>query len=153
MRLVRLPLSVVLLTLTLLTPARAGSGLPAVDVFIIAEVQDTGGWLALHQEVLSTPPASAKVLRATLPARTGGSRSLDIEQPKFTVGVLTTDGRAQVKVTVAGKLPPSLALAVVTPFQQAAMEIQAGQMTNEISLAYGLSIVGGRLLELYFDRP
>ena len=153
MWLLALPLSVVLLTCALLAPAQAGPGLPDVDVVIIAEVQDTGGWLALHQEVLSTPPASTKVLRATLPARTGGSRSIDIDQPKFTVGLLTTDGKAQVKVTVAGKLSPSLALAVVTPFQQAAMEIQANLMVNEITMAYGLSAVGGRLLELYFDRP
>ena len=44
-------------------------------------------------------------------------------------------------------------LSMVTPFQQAAMEIQAGLVTNEVSLAYGLSGVSGRLLELYFDRP
>jgi hypothetical protein len=131
---------------------RAAAGLPNVDVVLIAEVQDTAGWLALHQEVLSTSATSTKVLRATLPARTGGSRTIDIEQPRFTVG-LTTDGKAQVTVTVAGKLPPSLALAVVTPFQQAAMQIQAGLVVNEVGLAYGLSGVSGRLLELYFDRP
>lgn len=134
-------------------PSHAGAGLPDVDVVLIAEVRDTAGWLALHQEVLSTSASSTKVLRATLPARTGGSRSIDIEQPRFTVGLITTDGKAQVKVTVAGKLSPSLALAVVTPFQQAAMEIQAGLVGNEIGLAYGLSGVSGRLLELYFDRP
>lgn len=131
----------------------AAPGLPDVDVVVIAEVHDTTGWLALHQEVLSTPERSAKVLRATLPARTGGSRTIDIEQPRVTVGLVTTDGKAQVKVTVAGKLSPPLALAVVTPFQQAAMEIQARLVTNEIGLAYGLSGVSGRLLELYFDRP
>jgi hypothetical protein len=148
---------VLFLTCALLSSApslgEAGTGLPDVDVVLIAEVQDTAGWLALHQEVLSTPAGSTKVLRATLPARTGGSRSVDIEQPRFTVGLVTTDGKAQVKVTIAGKLPPSLALAVVTPFQQAAMEIQAGLVVNEISLVYGLSGVAGRLLELYFDRP
>lgn len=131
----------------------ASARLPDVDVVLIADVQDTAGWLALHQEVLSTPPGSSKALRATLPARTGGRRSIDIEQPRFMVGLATTDGIAQVKVTVAGKLPASLALAVVTPFQQAAMEIQAGLVSNEVGLAYGLSGVTGRLLELYFDRP
>ena len=124
-----------------------------MDVVLIAEVHDAAGWLALHQEVLSTTAGSTKVLRATLPARTGGSRTIDIEQPRFTVGLVAGDGKAQVKVTVAGKLSPSLALAVVTPFQQAAMEIQAGLVANEIGLAYGLSTVAGRLLELYFDRP
>jgi hypothetical protein len=156
-RLLALSLVVVLLTCALVAsrtaPVQAASGLPDVDVVLIAEIQDTAGWLALHQEVLSTPPGSTKVLRATLPARTGGSRSIDIEQPRFTVGVIASDGKAQVKVTVSGKLPPSLALAVVTPFQHAAMEIQAGVIANEIGLGYGLSGVGGRLLELYFDRP
>jgi hypothetical protein len=150
-------LGIVVLLSVLLAPVsgqgRAASGLPEVDVVVIAEVQDAAGWLALHQEVLSTSTQSTKVLRATLPARTGGSRSIDIEQPRFTVGLAATQGQAQVRVTVVGKLSPALALAVVTPFQQAAMEIQAGLVVNEMSLAYGLSAVGGRLLELYFDRP
>jgi hypothetical protein len=33
------------------------------------------------------------------------------------------------------------------------MEIQAGRVANEIHMAYGLSVVAGSLLELYFDRP
>jgi len=151
-------LIVMLLTCALLTVATgpsqaAPAALPDVDVVLIAEIQDATGWLALHQEVLATPGGSSKVLRATLPARTGGSRSIDIEQPRFTVGLVTADGKAQVKVTVAGRLSPTMALALVTPFQQAAMEIQAGGVVNEISFAYGLSGVSGRLLELYFDRP
>lgn len=157
MRLLAVLSRVVFLACVLLSsapaPSAAAPGLPAVDVVLLAEVQDTAGWLALHQEVLSTTPGSAKALRATLPARTGGSRSIDIEQPRFTVGVVTGDGRAQVKVTVAGKLSPALALGVVVPFQRAAMEIQAGLVANEIGLAYGLSAVAGQLLELYFDRP
>jgi hypothetical protein len=150
-------LRVILLTCAILGSVpgmgQTAPGLPDVDVVLIADVQDTAGWLTLHQEVLSTP-ATSKMLRVTLPARTGGSRSIDIEQPRFTVGLVTTkEGKGQVKVTVAGKLPASLALVVVTPFQQAAMEIHAGWVTNDISLAYGLSLVKGRLLELYFDRP
>jgi hypothetical protein len=138
-------------------PARVGAnpagGLPYVDVVLIAEVYDGAGWLALHQEVLATPTGSSKVLRVTLPARTGGSRSIDIEQPRFTVALVVAGGKAQVKVTMAGKVSPSLALGLVTPFQHAAMEIQAGVVANEISLAYGLASVAGRLLEVYFDRP
>jgi hypothetical protein len=157
-RLLTFALRVTLLTCALLASVpgsgQTAPGLPDVDVVLIADVQDTAGWLTLHQEVLSTSTTSAKVLRVTLPARTGGSRSIDIEQPRFTVGLVTTkEGKGQVKVTVAGKLPASLALIVVTPFQQAAMEIHAGWVTNDISLAYGLSLVKGRLLELYFDRP
>jgi hypothetical protein len=133
--------------------ARAGSTLPDVDVVVIAEVQDTAGWLNLHQEVLATPVGSLKRLRATLPARTGGGRSIDIDQPRFSVGLATVGGQPAVKVTVAGKVASALALTAVTPFQQAALEIQGGAVRNEITLDYGLSIVVGRLLELYFDRP
>src|SRR4051794_10172210 len=108
--------SAVLLIVMLLTcaflvaappPAQAAAAaLPDVDVVLIAEIQDAAGWLAVHQEVLATPGGSTKVLRATVPARTGGSRSIDIEQPRFTVGLATADGKAQVKVTVAGRLSP-----------------------------------------------
>lgn len=129
------------------------AALPDVDVLLIAEVQDAINWLNLHQEVLATPPGAAKVLRVILPARTGGSRTIDIEHPRFTVGLVAAGGKAQVKVTMAGKVSASQALTLVTPFQQAAMEIQAGVVNNEIGLSYGLSAVLGRLLELYFDRP
>jgi hypothetical protein len=127
--------------------------LPDVDIILIAEVRDTGNWLGLHQEVLATPAGSPKRVRVTLPARTGGSRSLDIEQPRFSVGLVTAGGKAQVKVTVAGKVPSAMALTMVTPFQNAALEIQAGVVGNEIGIEYGLSGVTGQLLELYFDRP
>jgi hypothetical protein len=127
--------------------------LPDVDVVVIAEVHETAGWLNLHQEVLATPMGSLKRLRASLPARTGGSRSIDIEQPRFSVGLVTVGGKPLVKVTVAGKVASALALTAVTPFQEAALEIQGGAVQNEIVLDYGLSAVAGRLLELYFDRP
>jgi hypothetical protein len=42
-------------------------------------------------------------------------------------------------------------LSMVTPFQQATMEIQAGMVRNEIGVSYGLSGVSWRLL--YVDRP
>ena len=135
-------------------PGRANAApLPDVDVVVIAEVQDTAGWLTLHQEVLATPTGSLKRLRASLPARTGGSRSIDIEQPRFSVGLATVGGKPLVKITVAGKVSSALALTAVTPFQEAALEIQGGGVRNEITLDYGLSMVAGRLLELYFDRP
>jgi hypothetical protein len=142
------------LVLTLPAPGRPRAApLPDVDVVLIAEVQDTAGWLTLHQEVLATPSGSLKRLRATLPARTGGGRYIDIEQPRFSVGLVTVGGKPLVKVTVAGKVPSALALTAVTPFQEAALEIQGGAVRNEVTLDYGLSVVAGRLLELYFDRP
>jgi hypothetical protein len=133
--------------------ADAADVLPDVDVVLVAEVQDAASWLALHQEVLATPLASPKTLRATLPARTGGSRTIDIEQPRFSVSLVTTGGSGQIKVSVSGKIQPALALALVTPFQDAALEIQAGLVVNELWLTYGLSSVPGRLLELHFNRP
>jgi hypothetical protein len=131
----------------------AGDVWPDVNVVLVAEIQDTVGWLTLHQEVLATPSGTSKILRATLPARTGGSRSIDIDQPRFAVDLATTGGNAQVKVSVVGKISPTLALALLTPFQDAALEVQSGLVVNELWLTYGLSTVSGRLLELHFDRP
>jgi hypothetical protein len=131
----------------------APAALPYVDVVLIAEVYDASGWVALHQEVLATPSGSTKDLHATLPARTGGGRAITIEQPKFTVALVVTGGKSLVKVTVTGKIAPGLALVLVAPFQQAAMEIQSGSVVNELHLTYGLTNVSGQLLELYFDRP
>jgi hypothetical protein len=131
----------------------APSGFPYVDVVLIAEVYDASAWVALHQEVLATPTGSAKDLQATVPARTGGGRAITIEQPKFTVALVVAGGKSLVKVTITGKIAPSLALVLVAPFQQAAMEIQSGAVANELHLTYGLTNVAGQLLELYFDRP
>jgi hypothetical protein len=133
--------------------AAAPTGLPYVDVVLIAEVYDATGWVALHQEVLATPAGSSKDLHATLPARTGGGRAIVIEQPKFTVALVVTGGKSLAKVTVTGKIAPALALVLVAPFQQAAMEIQSGVVVNELHLTYGLTNVAGQLLEVYFDRP
>jgi hypothetical protein len=144
-----------LLTLVALcAPAGAQPNVfPDIDVFLVAEVDDIPAWLALHQEALSTPTDSAKILRATVPAPTGGNRSLDVEHPKFTVSVVGALARPAVKVTVSGKVNASLALAAVTPFEQAALAVQAGVVRNELSLAYGLSGVVGQLLELHIGRP
>lgn len=159
-RIVRSGLCARVLSLVLLVTAIAPlavqaepKAFPDVDIMLIAEVQDTTSWLALHQEVLATPPGAGKTLRASLPARTGGGRSLDIEQPRFTVALIASGGKPQVKVTVAGKVNPSVALSLLTPFQQAAMDVQAGAVTNDLTMTYGLAVVAGHLLEVYFDRP
>ena len=135
------------------TVAAAPAGLPYVDVVLIAEVYDATAWVALHQEVLATPTGSSKDLQATVPARTGGGRTITIEQPKFGVALVVTGGKSLARVTVTGKIAPSLALVLVAPFQQAAMEIQSGAVVNELHLTYGLTNVAGSLLEVYFDRP
>jgi hypothetical protein len=124
-----------------------------IDVILIAEVADRAGWLGLHQEVLSTPGNSARSLRVSLPAGTGGNRSVNIEQPKFLVTVLPTLRHGPVKVTVTGKVLAAEALAVLTPFEHAALEVQAGAIENELTLLYGLSSVVGRLIELHLQRP
>jgi hypothetical protein len=149
---------VMMLTLLLGAPGpccaeAAAPGLPYVDVILIAEVYDAAGWVALHQEVLATPAGSTKDLHATLPARTGGGRAITIEQPKFTVAIVVSGGKSLARVTVTGKIAPALALVLVAPFEQAAMDIQSGGVTNELHLTYGLTNVAGRLLEVYFDRP
>jgi hypothetical protein len=126
---------------------------PDVDATLIVEVADRPGWLGLHQEVLSTPANSPRALRISLPAGTGGSRSVSVEHPKFTVTVLPTLRHGPVKVTITGKIVATEALSVLTLFEHAALDVQAGTTENELTLAYGLSSVVGRLVELHLLRP
>ncbi len=133
--------------------AAAQGAPPSVDVVVSAEVPDATGWLALHQEVLGSGPDSPNPLRVSLAAGTGTARGLQIEQPKFTAVITVADGRRVVKVGISGKITPAEALASLGLFQQAAVEVQAGAMPNQLTLAYGLSVVSAQLVELQVARP
>jgi hypothetical protein len=148
----RLAAVVLVLIASLASPALAGPAPIDIDVLIVMEIQDVGGWLALHQDVLGAGEF-VRPLVVTLPARTGGNRSLSLERPKFTVSLAIGHTVPTVKVAVAGKVNGSEALMVVTPFQHAALEVQSGVVPNEVTLMYGLSGVIGRLLELHISRP
>lgn len=132
--------------------AAAQASLPDVDVMLVAEIPDTESWLAMHQEAIGTA-GSTKPLRLGLPAGVGGTRWLRVDEPKFSVAIVPTGGRRLVKLAVTGRLAGSDALSGLVPFEHAAIEVQAGALPNELSLIYGLTVVSGRLLELYFSRP
>jgi hypothetical protein len=123
-----------------------------VEVALVVEIDDVTSWLSLHQEVLAAASESSRPLFVTLPARTGGRRMVGVERPKFTASLGVGQGTSTVKVTIFGKINGADALSVVTPFEQAAFEVQAGAVPNEATLVYGLSAVIGRLLELHFSR-
>jgi hypothetical protein len=126
---------------------------PDVDILLIVEIKDLEGWLTLHQEVLAAVTETARPLVVALPARTGGNRTINLLRPKFTASLAIGPESPTVKVAIAGKVEGGEALRVVTPFQQAALEVQAGAVPNEVTLIYGLSGVIGRLLELHISRP
>jgi hypothetical protein len=145
-------LALALVTLLPLAVSGAQTTLPDVDVVMVLEVADPTAWTTLHQEFLGTPEQANKPLRAVLPAGTGGNRSITIDQPKFTVSITTGQGRRVVRVGVTGRVQGAEALASLTGFELAAVEIQAGAIPNDLTLLYGLSTVSGQLLELYFGR-
>ena len=130
--------------------AFAQTGLPDLDVVLVAQVQEAPGWLVLHQEILTS--AATKRLRATLLAATGGGRSLEIDRPKVSVEIVVASGRTLLKVGVTGKVVGPEIIAAVAPFEFAALEVQAGTVRNDLTLQYGLSSVAAQLLELYIIR-
>jgi len=148
-------LAVVLGVMTVSLPAGRARAAPTnldVDVTLVVEIQDVGSWLGLHQEVLAAATDSGRPLVASLPARTGGRRSIALERPKFTASLAVGQGTSSVKVTIAGQVNGADAPGLLTPFEQAAFEVQAGTVPNELTLIYGLSGVMGRLLELHLSR-
>jgi hypothetical protein len=134
------------------TTVASQTRLPDVDVVVVAEVYDSIGWLELHREVLGTPPESAKLLSLTLPAGTGGSRSLRVDKPKFSVEIITYAGRSLVKIAISGKVSAAEAFERLPDFEHAALEIQAGVVQNQLLMVYGLSTVTGHLLDVYLYR-
>jgi hypothetical protein len=124
-----------------------------VDVIVIVDIQDVGSWLGLHQEALAAATDSARPLIVGLPARTGGRRLIALDRPKFLASLAVGGGTASVKVTITGAVNWADAPGLLTPFEQAAFEVQAGTVPNDLSLFYGLSGVVGRLLELHISRP
>lgn len=133
------------------SPAAAGAG-PEVQVAVVDEVQDLTGWLGFHQEVVATAPESAKPLRLSLPGGTGGNRWLRADEPAFGAQIMAADGSRAVKVGISGKVVGAEAQQSLILFEQAALEVQAGLVANQLTLVYGLAGVSGRLLELHLTR-
>lgn len=132
------------------SPATADG--PEVQVAVVAEVQDLTGWLGFHQEVVATAPESAKPLRLSLPGGTGGNRWLRVDEPAFGAQIMAADGSRAVKVGISGKVVGVEAQRSLIQFEQAALEVQAGLVANQLTLVYGLAGVSGRLLELHLTR-
>src|SRR5687767_3262935 len=81
--------------------AESQTSFPDVDIYLIAEGYDSVSWLGLRREVLGTPQDSPKVLTLTLPAGTGGNRSLRVDKPKFFVEIIAYAGRRLLKIGVS----------------------------------------------------
>jgi len=148
----RLLIAVVVL-LTAVPEAGAMGTLPDVDVILVIEVSDANAWLAMHEEVLGTAAESPKALGVTVAGATGGQRSLTIYQPRFDTEILLHSGARSIKVVVAGKVPGNQGLSTLTHFKAAVLAMQAGVVSNEIVLSYGLTGVSAQLLVLHLSRP
>lgn len=146
-------LVVALSVLLAVADGNAQTGLPDVDIVLIVEISDVNGWAALHQEHLGTADGVGKPLRVALPAGTGGNRGITIEQPKLTVSIVAPDPRRVVKIGVTGRIRAAEALASLTNFELAALEVQAGSTPNNLTILYGLSAINAQLLELHLGRP
>lgn len=133
------------------TPARAQQALPDVDVALVLEVRDAPAWSALYAEVLGTAEQVPKPLGVSVAAGTGGHRTLLLNRPKFEVSV--TMGAPFFKIVARGKVSGHEALGAVPPFQLAVVNLQAGQVSSEAVISYGLSSVVANLVELYVIRP
>jgi hypothetical protein len=147
-------LACALLALVVLAaPAAGNTPLPDVDVTLVLSVQDTLGWLALHNDVLGTPADSRKALTVGIAAGIGGTRSIPVVSPAFQAHIRLTGRDQALVVVITGRIPGAKALTGLTAFQGAVLEAQAGLIDNHVSLLYGLSSVNGQLLELYLTRP
>jgi hypothetical protein len=131
--------------------AHAQAPLPDLDVTLVLEVQDTAGWLGLHDTVLGTTSDAPKPLQLIVPAVTGGIRSLTIRSPKFTTSFVLN--AAAIKVVMTGRVLGAEALRGLSVFEQAVFDMQVGKLENQVTLVYGLSELPTRIVELHVTRP
>jgi hypothetical protein len=143
-----------LLVLLVLVPVPAHAASPTeVDIVLVSEIYDLNGWLAMHQEVVSTPTEAMKPVQVSLPGGTGGNRWLRVDRPKFSVQIITHDGSRSAKLGIYGKILAGQAHNALIAFEHAAFEVQAGLVANELEIVYGLNGVVGLFLELHVSRP
>jgi hypothetical protein len=133
--------------------ASAKADLPDIDIMLVVEVHDTGGWLRMHQEVLRQPRGSGQALGVIVPTRSDGYQGITVNAPKFTAQIFTAGGPQYVKLFVLGKVSGNEALQELTPLERAALDIQAGGVPNRITLTYSLSEITGHLIEMHLSRP
>ena len=131
-------------------PAAAQAPLPEVDLMLVVEVRDIAGWRAFHTEVLGTRQQGQKTLDLAIGTRDGGTLGLTVVQPKFDVSVIK--GAPVFRVTVRGKLGPVQALGELGAFEEAVVENHASPGESTVGLYYGLSTVGGDVLEFHVSR-
>ncbi len=127
--------------------------LPDVTIVLTADIRDTDVWLGFQDEVVVTPGDGTKSLVVSVPAKTGGRRSITVTSPEFTAKISAAAGSPSVKVTVTGKIGGMHAVRALTPFQQAVLEMQSGIVENEVRLSYGVSEVSGHLIEVKVTAP
>jgi hypothetical protein len=133
--------------------ANAKADLPDIDIMLVVEVHDTGGWLRMHQEVLRQPRGSVQALGVILPTRYDGYRGITVTAPKFSTQIFTAGGPQFVKLFVSGKVSGNEALQELTSLERAALDIQAGGVPNRLTLIYSLSEITGHLVEMHLSRP
>jgi hypothetical protein len=138
--------AVVLLLTVTPGPVAAQGRFPDVGVILVAEVRDTVGWLALHDQVLRTGQATNPL--AVSVAGTSPRRAITVTDPQFTVSFVR--GSRSLTVTVTGKVPGIEAVSALGGFEQAVVASQASD--GELELGYGQASVAAYLVELHFTR-
>jgi|SRR5215470_2249002 len=141
-----------LLTFAACPRAGAQVDLPDVDVTFVLQVYDLGSWYGLQNDLLGTAKDIPKPVVLTVNAGTGESRSLIVTRPRFATEMILNNRSRSLKLGVTGKVSGQEALRALAYFQDAAMELQTGNVENRLTLTYGLSSVGAQLMEAYFAR-
>jgi hypothetical protein len=128
-------------------PASAQSRLADVGVVLIAEIRDTAGWVALHDQVLRTAGQATNPVGVSVPG-TSPRRSITLNEPRFTVSFLK--GSRALMVTLTGKVAGGETVAALGGFQEAVLRSQASE--GELELTYGLGSVTAYIIELHLTR-
>ena len=119
-----------------------------VTVTLVVEVFDSDAWLGFQDSLLATPSDAPKPLTVTVPAKTGGMKSIVLNSAKFESKTHPNGKSVKVVIVVWGKMSGVPALLTLGLFQQAVFEMQAGAIENDVALAYGVFGVNGQLTEV-----
>ena len=131
-------------------PARGQDALPSVTLVLTLEVRDHETWLGVYQEILATPPQSARKLLVTIVPRTP-RRSITLVDPRFAATMNVAKGQI-VTVTVRGSVTGTEGVLTLPEFMRALLDPVSGAGPSVLRLDYGLSHLTADFVQLKIEE-
>ena len=104
-------------------------------VKLVVEISDTDNWLAFRESLLAPSTDMPTVATVTVPAQTGGAKSIVLNSVRLKSKAVPNGQSRQVLVTISGTMTGLPALRTLDVFEQAVFQMQAGLVPNDVAMS------------------